>query len=102
MAEWSGISVASFQKLEEPKDEGKVEKLSEALESAGLKDFSEDLWYAKYNLEIVGDEDSIMRFMEEAERVPAISVESFSITRSASDVRYSVVLKYHYIVPVTE
>lgn len=67
-----------------------------------MPDFSQDLWYAKYNLEIMGSEDSIMRFMEEAERIPAVSVESFTITRSAADVRYSTVLKYHYIVPVTE
>lgn len=95
------VQVSSFGKSSEQREDSRVGDMWKSLEGYKIGNFYENAWYNKFSMDMSASEEQIMRFMEETERVPLFVIDSFGISRSNDDIKYSLVTKSFYLLSDT-
>lgn len=106
LASRAGLDMGGLQKTEDRRDDasaakawtGSVAPAAKAGSGSSAPGPYDRLWYVKYALDSASDEAAVLRFKELVETHPALSIDSFGISRSADGVRYSVVIKAYYVI----
>lgn len=98
----SGITVATVTKSSEQWKPDVADKFGAPLADLGIGNFYQNAWFNRFVLTVDSPERDVMKFKEEVETDPSMTVGAFKASRSDTGLKYEVTVLAFYTLTNTE